>query len=123
MVAANYVNSLIINRSLFALGIILIELGLNKAFEDLYAESRGPGALASEEPLSTAETYSAATNLVELVYDEQGTQYGHVVQRCLKCEFGIQDSKKQLDIEAFHALVYEGVLAPLEDILKRYSLT
>ena len=114
MVAADYVNSLIINRSLFALGIILIELGLNKAFEDLCAASRGP--------LSTAETYRAAIDLVELVYEEQGTQYGQVVQRCLKCEFGIQDSKKQLDIGAFHALVYEGVLAPLEDNLKRFSL-
>ena len=121
LVAADYVN-LIINRSLFALGIILIELGLNKSFEDLYAESKGLGALRPGEPLSTVETYSAATSLVELVYDEQGTQYGHVVQRCLKCEFGIQDSKKQLDVDAFHALVYEGVLAPLEDNLKRYSL-
>lgn len=123
LVAEDYVNSVIINRSLFALGIILIELGLNKAFEDLYAESKGPGALAPGEPLSTIETYSVATNLVELVYDEQGTQYGYVVQRCLKCEFGILDSKKQLDIDAFLALVYEGVLAPLEDILEKYSLT
>ena len=122
LVAADYVNSLIINRSLFALGIILIELGLNKAFEDLYAESKGSGALAPGDRLSTDETYSVATDLVELVYDEQGTQYGHVVQRCLKCEFGIQSSRMQLDIDAFHALVYEGVLAPLEDNLKKSTL-
>lgn len=120
--AADYGNSLIINKSLFALGIILIELCLNKPFEDLCAEARSPGALAPDEPLSTAETYAVATGLVEAVYDEQGMQYGHVVQRCLKCEFGVQDSKKQLDIDAFRALVYEGVLAPLEDDLKRYSL-
>lgn len=120
--ATDYGESLIINRSLFAFGIILIELCLNKSFEELCAEARHPGGKAPEEPLSTAETYSVATNLVEAVYDEQGTQYGHVVQRCLKCEFGLQDSKKQLDIDAFRALVYEGVLAPLEDDLKRYSL-
>ena len=120
--AADYSTSLIINKSLFALGIVLIELCLNKSFEDLCAEARGLGALAPDEPLSTAETYSVATNLVEAVYEEQGMQYGYVVQRCLKCEFGVQDSKKQLDNDAFRALVYEGVLAPLEDDLKRYSL-
>lgn len=119
---ADYGSSLIINKSLFALGIVLIELCLNKPFEDLCADTRHPGALAPEEPLSTAEIYSVATELVEAVYDEQGMQYGHVVQRCLKCEFGVQDSKKQLDIDAFRALVYEGVLAPLEDDLKRYSM-
>lgn len=120
--ATGYGESLIINRSLFAFGIILIELCLNKSFEELCAEARHPGAKAPEEPLSTVEIYSVATDLVEAVYDEQGRQYGYVVQRCLKCEFGLQDSKKQLDIDAFRALVYEGVLAPLEDDLKRYSL-
>lgn len=44
------------------------------------------------------------------------------VQRCLRCEFGVQDSKKQRDFDASRDLVYEGVLAPLEDDLKRYSL-
>lgn len=120
--AADYGNTLIINESLFALGIILIKLCLSKPFEDLCAEDRRPDALALEEPRSTAEIYRVATKLVEAVYDEQGLQYGYVVQRCLKCEFGVQDSKKQLDIDAFRALVYEGVLAPLENDLKKYSL-
>ncbi|KAI4209557.1 MAG: hypothetical protein L6R36_009532, partial [Xanthoria steineri] len=52
-----------------------------------------------------------------MVYDEQGTQYGYVVQRCLRCEFGFQDSMKRLEIEEFRAAVYEGVLVPLEEDL------
>lgn len=76
----------------------------------------------SKRSYSTAETYQVATSLIDTVYDEQGTQYGYVVQRCLRCEFGFQDSKKRLEIDAFRAAVYEGVLAPLEEDLKRYSL-
>ena len=120
--AADFCSSLIIKKSLFALGIVLIELCLNKPFEDLCAEARHRDTPAPDGPPSTAETYSVATSLIEAVYDEQGLQYGFVVQRCLRCEFGVQDSKKQLDFDSFRALVYEGVLAPLEDDLKRYSL-
>lgn len=116
-------SSQIINKSLFALGIVLIELCFNKTFEDLCAEARsGPNSASASTPPDTAEIYAVATSLIEDVYEEQGMQYGYVVQRCLKCEFGVQDSKKQLDFDAFRALVYEGVLAPLEEDLKRYSL-
>ena len=63
------------------------------------------------------------TNLVKAVYDEQDMQYDHIMQWYLKCEFNIQDSKKQLNIDTFHVLVYKDVLASLEDNLKRYSLS
>ena len=119
---ADFCSGLIINKSLFALGIVLIELCFNKPFEDLCEEARHLDTPAPEGPPSAAETYSVANSLIEAVYDEQGMQYGYVVQRCLRCEFGVQDSKKQLDFGSFHDLVYEGVLAPLEDDLKRYLL-
>ena len=115
-------NSQIVNKSLFALGIVLIELCFNKPLEDLCAKVRDPDLTPLEAPLDTADIYGVATSLIDDVYNEQGTQYGHVVQRCLKCEFGIQSSRKQLDFDAFRVLVYEGVLAPLEDDLKRYSI-
>ncbi|KAL8849068.1 MAG: hypothetical protein Q9221_005912 [Calogaya cf. arnoldii] len=114
---------LITNKSLFALGVVLIELALKKPFEDLCAEAIDYQPSVWERPLSIAESYQVATSLIDMVYDEQGTQYGYVVQRCLKCEFGFQDSKKRLQIDAFRAAVYEGVLAPLEEELKRYTLS
>ena len=115
-------SALIVNKSLFALGIVLIELCFNKSFEELYAESRDTPTAPSEERLDSFEVYRVANSLTEAVYSEQGTQYGYVVQRCLRCEFGVQDSRKQLEIEAFRTLVYEGVLAPLEEDLARYNV-
>lgn len=121
--AEDFYNSLVVKKSLFALGIVLIELALNRSFEDLWAEASPPDTTVSGRGPSTAETYRMATELIDAVYDEQGMQYGYVVQCCLKCEFGVQESMKQLNHNAFRALVYEGVLAPLEDDLKKYSLT
>lgn len=118
----DFFSSQIVNKSLFALGIVLIELCFNKPFEDLCAEAKDPEVTPSEALLDTADIYGMATSLIDDVYNEQGTQYGHVVQRCLKCEFGIQSSRKQLDLDTFRALVYEGVLAPLEEDLRRYSI-
>ncbi len=99
---------------------MFIELCLNKRFKDLHApwddeqgETRAPGII---------DIYRTATSRIDAVYDEGGDQYGHVVQQCLKCEFGIQDSQKQLDFDAFRRLVYKGVVAPLEENLKKYSL-
>ena len=118
--AEDFLNHQIINKTLFALGIVLIELCLNKRFEDFHAlrdEQQG-----ETKPPSIIDIYRTATSQIDAVYDEGGDQYGYVVQRCLKCEFGIQDSRKQLDFDAFRRLVYNGVVAPLEENLKKYSL-
>lgn len=42
-----------------------------QAFSRPCAEARRPGALAPEEPPSTAEMYSVATKLVEAVYNSK----------------------------------------------------
>ncbi len=116
----DFFSSQIINKTLFALGIVLIELCLNKSLEDLQSSPNNPHE--ETRPQSIFDVYRTATSQIDAVYSKGGTQYGYVVQRCLKCEFGIQDSKKQLDLDAFRGLVYEGVVAPLEEDLKNYSL-
>ncbi|KAL8882776.1 MAG: hypothetical protein Q9198_000284 [Flavoplaca austrocitrina] len=113
---------LIINKSLFALGVILIELALKRSFEELCSEAMNSEPAMSERSHNTVESFQVATSLIDMVYEEQGTQYGYVVQRCLRCEFGFQDSKKRLEVDAFRAAVYEGVIAPLEEDLRRYTL-
>jgi len=115
----DFPSSQIINKTLFALGIVLIELYLNKTLEDLHPPSDDKNEAARSQGI--VDVYRTATSQIDNVYSIGGTQYGYVVQRCLKCEFGIQDSKKQLDFDAFRGLVYEGVVAPLED-LRKYSL-
>ena len=113
---------LIINKTLFALGILLIELALNKPLEELRTDVMSSEPSASNRSYTTIDTYQVAISLIDRVYDEQGTQYGYVVQRCLRCEFSFQDSMKRLELEEFRAAVYEGVLVPLEEDLNRYSI-
>ncbi|KAL9639745.1 MAG: hypothetical protein Q9204_000969 [Flavoplaca sp. TL-2023a] len=113
---------LITNKTLFALGIVLIELALERSFEDLCTKMLTFDGRELNQQISTVEMYQVATSLIDEVYDKQGTQYGYVVQRCLRCEFGFYDSEKLLEVDSFRAAVCEGVLAPLGEDLKRYSL-
>ena len=52
------------------------------------------------------DDYQVAINQIEAVYNKSGTEYGYVVQRCLKCEFGVVDdiaahmSRYQTELEA-----------------------
>lgn len=115
----SFLNQSIINKTLFALGIVLIELCLNKPFEDLRP------AASMQMPNHTPnilDDYDIANKAISDVYQEGGDDYGYVVQRCLRCEFQGQDSLKKLDVPRFRSLVYEGVLEPLMNDYKKYSL-
>jgi hypothetical protein len=113
-----FLNAQIVNKTLFALGIVLMELCLNKSFDQLYEASD----VQTEGHLSVVDAYQVAMDNIDEVFDEGGGEYGRVVQRCLRCEFGIQDSLKTLDFDRFRALVYEGVVAPLEQDLNQFCL-
>ncbi|PVH68987.1 hypothetical protein DL98DRAFT_506266 [Cadophora sp. DSE1049] len=113
-----FLSGLIVNKMLFALGIVLIELCLNKPFEDLRKDVKP--SLGGQATI--ADDYEVATRSIDTVYDKGGPEYGYVVQRCLRCEFGVQDRKKRLDFDTFRSLVYSGVVAPLEEDYKKYSL-
>ena len=112
-------DSLIINKTLFALGIVLVELCLNKPLEDLRTPQPNDDIVTTGNLI---DDYQTAVNKIDAVFEKAGTNYGFVVQRCLRCQFELQDSKKQLDFDVFKRLVYEGVLAPLEKDLKQFSL-
>jgi hypothetical protein len=105
-----FLSGLIVNKML-ALGIILIELCLNKPFENLRKDVKP----------SIADDCEVATRRIVTVYQKGGQEYGYVVQRCLRCEFGIQDSNNRLDF-AFRSLLYNSVVVPLEEDYKKYSL-
>jgi hypothetical protein len=113
-----FLNGQIVNKTLFALGIVLMELCLNKSFDQLYEASD----VQEKDHLSVIDAYQVAIDNVDEVFEEGGDEYGRVVQRCLRCEFGIQDSMKRLDFDKFRALVYEGVVAPLEQDLNQFCL-
>lgn len=108
------------NKTLFALGIVLIELCLNISFENL--SSSLDDQHEETRPQGITQVYQTALSQIDAVYTKWGDEYGYVVQRCLKCDFGTRESMMQLDFDAFRGCVYEGVLAPLEERLQLYSL-
>lgn len=99
---------------------MLIELCLDKTLAEM-REHAPETALESRKP-TLLEDYETANEQLDAVYQRSGSNYGDVVQRCLKCEFSITPRQKSLDFETFRHLVYEGVVAPLEDNYKKYLL-
>jgi hypothetical protein len=98
-------NPFVINKTLFALGIVLIELCLNQPFDSLRTSQP-----VSNQTSNILDDYQIALGAISKVYQEGGDQYGYVVQRCLKCEFQGQDSMKKLSVPRFKGFVYEYVL-------------
>ncbi|KAK5726019.1 hypothetical protein LTR15_004210 [Elasticomyces elasticus] len=101
------------NEWLYSLGIFLIELCLGQSMADLQKpEDKVPGGL-----LECVTEFRAARRLISTVAEEAGTQYGDVVRRCIWCDF--DQREYDLDKEGFCKAVYRGVVAPLEDDVRR----
>jgi hypothetical protein len=130
-------SSQIRNRTLFALGILLIELCLNHPFEDIRKQWAGQNhastsasagddlsidsasaATAADEPplfgLSIADDYEIANAQADNVYLEAGDSYGYAVQRCLRCEFAGRDVTKNFEFAQFRRHFFNGVVAPVQ---------
>ncbi|KAH8742648.1 hypothetical protein F5883DRAFT_442043 [Diaporthe sp. PMI_573] len=90
------------NRTICALGILLVELGTNQAF----------GA-DSVESIVAAETSELRTRLDE-VYREAGDSYGYAAQRCVKCDFQGQNSQIDFNAPKFRQQFYDSVVAPIQ---------
>jgi hypothetical protein len=103
------------NKPLFALGIVLLELCLNKTFGELQEISSidacQPGAI---------EKHQVVEENLENAFDEWGDKFGQVVQRCLNPEFGLRPSEKRMDFDKFRWCVYKDIIAPLEEDLKLF---
>jgi len=105
-------SSLIRNRTLFSLGIILIELCLNRSFDQLRQEIQADSFSASlgVKP----DDYEIADALMQRVYLEAGDFYGYAVQRCLRCEFPGRDISKSFEFEQFRKDFFSYVVAPVQ---------
>lgn len=110
------------NRTLFALGILLIELCLDIRFEDLRREfGANPGSLPPSTGTGTGtgtgmplDDYEVANACMQRVYLEGGDLYGYAVQRCLRCEFPGRDVTKSFEFEQFRSDFFQGVVAPVQ---------
>lgn len=101
--------SVIKNQSLYALGILLIELKYKKPIHELHVPEDGP---LSDDPVTAVLTeFNTADRLVDQLYGEVGRFYGDAVRRCIRCEFGQMSSS--LDDVDFQIAVYQGVVSLL----------
>ena len=102
------------NQSIFALGIVLIELWFGKPLEDL----RIPADMGEQKELSQTTDFATARRLSEEVYEEAGDWYGHAVRRCIYCEF--DQRHNSLDNDRLKEAVHWGVVSPLEENLSSF---
>lgn len=106
--ATNDLNLLIPNRAVFALGILLIELCINRPF----AESHQSGE--SVTPTSLLDDYQAALSKLDEVYSLAGDSYGYAVMRCVKFAFQGRDLYKDFSFSQFRQQFYDSVVAPVQ---------
>ncbi|RPB22639.1 hypothetical protein L211DRAFT_314627 [Terfezia boudieri ATCC MYA-4762] len=103
------------NRSIFCLGIILIELWHWRSLNQLQEASVG-----CEAGLRGASEIVSAHKLVPQLFDTAGLPYATAVCRCI---MGLPSDRKpepRLEREDFKNDVYRKIVWPLEDNLKRF---
>ncbi|KAH8161188.1 hypothetical protein CIB48_g7056, partial [Xylaria polymorpha] len=74
------------HKTLFALGVLLIELGLNKAFHQIRADTNTGDPI---NETSIQDDYITAKQVIdsEALELELGESYANAVQRCIQCHF------------------------------------
>jgi hypothetical protein len=109
------------NPTLFALGVILIELYYNRPLSSLQIDQDRPQGPAAS--LDDQARFVTAYRVLEkrLKSDAFGweIEYANVVRRCLYCPFDLQETTFEKD--DFLNAVYANVVISLKSILKRNS--
>ena len=100
------------NPSIFALGVLLIELWFGKPLDQL----RHPEDLGPQNQVNDITDFATTSRLVDTVYEEAGATYGEAVWRCVRCEF--EQRSSSLDTEALKQAVHNGVVSQLEKNLE-----
>lgn len=98
------------NDTIFALGVMLIELALKKPFEEMWTPE--------DQHAGTHAEYNAASRLVDKVQEEAGFRYADVVRRCIRCEFDLREDnleKPELQRRVFCGVVKE-LLRQVQDL-------
>ncbi|KAI0010164.1 hypothetical protein F4779DRAFT_616893 [Xylariaceae sp. FL0662B] len=116
-IEGNRVNSFqgnqIRHKTLFALGILLIELGLDISFDQLRSEAQAEGLDADG---SLEDDYEIANRIIDSqsLELEVGESYSHAVQRCIQCHFLGSESTQNFSHTSFRKQFFTGVVAPVQ---------
>ncbi|KAK9771982.1 putative Cytochrome c domain-containing protein [Seiridium cardinale] len=100
------------HETLFSLGILLIELGLNRSFEKIRANYHE--ALQTPDTSSVMDDSKIADLTLGAVRNEVGDSYGDAIERCLGCHFLCPGGTRDFKYAEFRSLFYNGVVAPVQ---------
>lgn len=103
------------NKTLFALGVFLIELGLDKPFEELRQQHAAisTSQTSDDKPLPS-DDFGLAIELADDLHLDAGLHYGDAIKRCLRCEFPGRDVTKNFGHESFRQEFFNSVVAPVQ---------
>ncbi|KAI4272933.1 MAG: hypothetical protein LQ337_004977 [Flavoplaca oasis] len=98
------------NQTLFALGILLLELSTGKPL-DSFKDPQNSGPF---------EEFVTASQVLQAISEEESPNYYGAAEACIYCNF--RGSAKDLNLgnDAFRQAFYEDVVVPLEEDLKYY---
>ncbi|KAI0448029.1 hypothetical protein F4803DRAFT_4830 [Xylaria telfairii] len=101
------------HKTLFALGILLIELGLNKAFHQIRADTNTGDPI---KEASVQDDYMTAKKVIdsEALELELGESYANAVQRCIQCHFLGPEYTQSFLHSGFRKQFFIGVVAPVQ---------
>lgn len=100
------------NRTLYALGVSLIELWYKTPIQKLHKLEDGP-LKTGDARIDLMTEFNTADRLVDELYYEAGGKYGDAVRRCIRCDFDRRASS--LEDAAFQKDVYQGVVSQLKE--------
>ena len=98
------------NKTLFTLGVVLIEIAFNKSIEELAAELGEASRLKADWA-----SFVTAIRLHDQVQGRMGARYQRAVKGCLSCDFGLNAFEADLNSVAFRQKFLENVIVPLEE--------
>ncbi|KAI4115653.1 MAG: hypothetical protein LQ345_003792 [Seirophora villosa] len=107
------------NHTLFALGVLLLEISFRKPFEHLKSYKREQGV---QQQLSEIDDYYVACHLIKDLADEegQGSGYYEATRTCIRGDFGNRVKEPDLANDIYRQAVYEDVILPLEKDLEYF---
>jgi hypothetical protein len=103
------------NGTVFALGIVLIELWYGKPLDEL----RVPADCRNDPTLAVNSDYVTADRLANILDEEAGCAYASAVRRCVRCDFGTRETT--LEDIGFRKAVFDGVVTSLEKTLVHFT--
>ncbi|KAI4253148.1 MAG: hypothetical protein LQ352_003858 [Teloschistes flavicans] len=108
--APEAIGSPVRNRSIFGLGVLLLELAVGKPID----------CFKNPEQSIPSEDFLIASQLLHQLEDNEGAGYLDAAQACIFCNFGSKAKILDFGNDSFRQAVYEDVIVPLEDDLKFY---